>query len=221
MLSVDGRLIVRRAAAVRAAPGGKRRQVQVEEQQQQQQAALRPQHRRKHTLCSTQRVSPARRPQCCRCTRLHGTDWHTRRSFTFNGLFGMHSVVKYRLGSVYRAPKEGDVKRMKGQDPANYWKQAKRENFNSLRGMLHHFGGWSGETLLGFCLWFTLSILTINLPFFIFLKVKFTVTKWFNLILWRFLISLLFCVICMDFIILTWLLFKMAMMIIRIFLTAR
>lgn len=151
MLSVDERLIVRRAAAVQAAPGGKRRQVQVEERQQQQ-AAFRPQHRRKHTLCSTQRVSPARRPQCCRCTRLHGTDWHTRRGFTFNGLFGMHGVVKYRLGSVHRAPKKGDVKRMKGQDPANYWKQAKRKNFNSLKGMLQHFGGRSVGALLGFCL---------------------------------------------------------------------
>lgn len=120
--------------------GGKRRQVQVEERQKQQ-AALRPQHRRKHTLCSTRRVSPARRPQCCRCTRLHGTDWHTRRGFTFSGLFGMHGVVKYRLGSMHRAPKEGDVKRMKGRDPANYWKQAKRKHFNRLRGMLQHFGG--------------------------------------------------------------------------------
>lgn len=122
----------------------------------------------------------------------------------------MHGVVKYRLGSVHGAPKEGDVKRMKGQDPANYWKQAKRENFNSLRGMLQHFGGRSGEALLGFCLWFTLSMITINPLFCIFLKVKFTVTKWFNMISWLFLISPLFCVICMDFINLTWLLFKMA-----------
>lgn len=141
MLSVDGRLIVRRAAAVRAAPWGEEKAGTGREERQKQQAALRPQHRRKHTLCSTQRVSPARRPQCCRCTRLHGTDWHTRRGFTFAGLFGMHGVVKYRLGSMLRAPKEGDVKRMKGQDPANYWKQAKREHFNRLRGMLQHFGG--------------------------------------------------------------------------------
>lgn len=60
----------------------------------------------------------------------------------------MHGVVKYRLGSVHGAPKVGDVKKMKGQDPANYWKQAKRENFNSSRGMLQHFGGRSGEALL-------------------------------------------------------------------------
>lgn len=72
MLSVDERLIVRRAAAVRAAPEGKRRQVQVEERQQQQ-ATFRPQHRRNtHTVLHTAGKS---------CTQtsvlpLHTLTWH-------------------------------------------------------------------------------------------------------------------------------------------------
>lgn len=42
--------------------------------------------------------------------------WHMRRGLTFNGLFGMHGVVKYRLGSVAQSTYRGRY----GRQPGDY-----------------------------------------------------------------------------------------------------
>lgn len=103
MLSVDGRLIVRRVA-VRA--GGRKRR-----------------HRYNSSSCSSTSATASQKTHsagkfythtythtllCCSLTQTHTymalTGILARRGFSFNGLFGMHGVAKYELGSLHNAP---------------------------------------------------------------------------------------------------------------------
>ena len=107
MLSVDERLIVRRVAA-RA--GGRERRYRYSSSSSSsssERPALQPQHHRKHTRLHSagklhaRTLSPQPHTNSHPHTLLHGTDWHVRRGFSFNGLSGMHGVAKYRLGSLH------------------------------------------------------------------------------------------------------------------------
>lgn len=99
MLSVDRRLIVR---AVCVWAGGRERRYRYNSSSCKQHSS----HSiTENTLFLTQLVSLTHKLHCSLTqTHLHGTDWHIRRSFSFNGLFGMHGVVTYMLGSLQRAP---------------------------------------------------------------------------------------------------------------------
>lgn len=68
-------------------------------------AALQPQHHRENThththtlLHSTGKLHTQTYAATAHSTHLHGTDWHMRRGFGSNGLFGMRGVARTGCG---------------------------------------------------------------------------------------------------------------------------
>lgn len=127
-----------------------------EVQQQQLQAALEPQHHRKgpHTPLVSLTHTLTQRLHCSHTqTYLHGTDWHMRRGFSFNGSFGMHVVAKSRLRCLHRSPSVEEVKWTKEQDhiPESVLTPAERERY--AQESAQHLGKRRSDSLLTFCMW--------------------------------------------------------------------
>lgn len=100
MLSVDRRLIVRRVA-VRA--GGREERHRYSSSYCSSTSAPASQRKYTHThthtlLHSTGKLHTQTYAATAHSTHLHGTDWHMRRGFGSNGLFGMRGVARTGWG---------------------------------------------------------------------------------------------------------------------------
>lgn len=115
MLSVDGRLIVRRAVErVRGTALGLRYNSNKSSNSTSAQSII---EKKKQVIqlvsCTQASLHPDR-------GHSHGTHWHTRRGYTFNGLFGMQRLAN-GLGSLLRATPAGGVKRTAQQREPSLW----------------------------------------------------------------------------------------------------